>query len=150
LTTFAILYFVLVVHGFTALATFSGWGIKGLGNTGPHGFSEILYAFSSCTANNGSAFAGLSANTPPYNLALAAAMFLGRFLVLGPVIALAGSFAVKKVHPKSASSFPVSSLVFISLLIGTILLLGALTFFPALTMGPIIEQFFMLKGLLSS
>ncbi len=146
MTMLAILPFVLVVHGFSALACFTEWGLKGLGNTGPHGFSEILYAFSSCTANNGSAFAGLSANTPQYNLSLAAAMILGRFLVLAPVIALAGSFVQKKMHPKNAGSFPISSLIFISLLIGVILLLGALTFLPALTMGPIIEQFFMLKG----
>ncbi len=146
----AVLPFVLVVHGFTALACFTDWGLKGLGNSGSHGFSEMLYAYSSCAANNGSAFAGLSANTPEYNLTLAAAMLLGRFLVLAPVIALAGSFVQKKIHPKSAGTFPVSSLVFISLLIGVILLLGALTFFPALTMGPVIEQFDMLKGTLSS
>jgi len=150
MTMLAILPFVLVVHGFSALACFTDWGVKGLGNAGPHGFSEILYAFSSCTANNGSAFGGLSANTPQYNLTLAAALFLGRFLVLAPVIALAGSFAKKKLHPKTAGSFPVSSLVFITLLIGVILLLGALTFLPALTMGPIVEQFFMLKGKLFS
>lgn len=149
MTLLAILPFVLVVHGFTASACFSEWGLKGLGNTGPHGFSEILYAFSSCTANNGSAFAGLSANTAPYNLTLAAALFLGRFLVLAPVIALAGSFVEKKILPKTSASFPVSSLVFIILLIGVILLLGALTFLPALTMGPIIEQFFMTRGQLS-
>jgi len=148
MTVLAILPYVLVVHAFTAWGCFSKWGLAGLGNTGPHGFSEILYAFSSAAANNGSAFAGLSANTPGYNLTLAAAMFLGRFLVLAPVIALAGSLVQKKVHPKTSASFPVSSLVFISLLVGVILLLGALTFLPALTMGPIIEQFFMLKGAL--
>jgi K+-transporting ATPase ATPase A chain len=146
----AMIPFVLVVHAFTSLGCFTEWGLKGLGNTGPHGFSEILYAYSSCTANNGSAFAGLTANTIGYNLTLAFAMLLGRFLVLAPVIALAGSFAQKKMHPKSSGSFPVSSFVFISLLIAVILLLGALTFLPALTMGPIIEQFFMLKGMLSS
>ncbi|HSX11518.1 MAG TPA: potassium-transporting ATPase subunit KdpA [Chlamydiales bacterium] len=150
MTMFAVLYFVMVVHGFTGLASFFPWGINALGNTGPHGFSEILYAFSSCSANNGSAFAGLSANHPVYNLSLAAAMLLGRFLVIGPVIALAGSFASKKVHPQSAGSFPVSSPVFVTLLIAVIILLGALTFFPALTMGPIIEYFYMLKGHLFS
>lgn len=146
MTVLAILPYVLVVHVLTAWGCFSKWGVAGLGNTGPHGFSEILYAFSSAAANNGSAFSGLSANTPGYNLTLAAAMFLGRFLVMAPVIALAGSLIEKKVHPQTAASFPISSLVFISLLIGVILLLGALTFLPALTMGPIIEQFFMLKG----
>jgi K+-transporting ATPase ATPase A chain len=150
MTVLAILPYVLVVHAFTAWGCFSQWGLAGLGNSGPHGFSEILYAFSSAAANNGSAFAGLSANTPAYNLTLAAAMFLGRFLVMAPVIALAGSLVQKKVHPPSAASFPVSSLVFITLLIGIILLIGALTFLPALTMGPIIEQFFMLKGTLFS
>jgi potassium-transporting ATPase potassium-binding subunit len=150
MTVLAILPYVLIVHAFTAWGCFSKWGVTGLGNSGPHGFSEILYAFSSAAANNGSAFAGLSANTPGYNLTLAVAMFLGRFLVMAPVIALAGSLVEKKVHPKTAASFPVSSFVFISLLVGIILLIGALTFLPALTMGPIIEQFFMLKGKLFS
>jgi K+-transporting ATPase ATPase A chain len=146
MTVLSILPYVLVVHALTAWACFTPWGLGGLGNSGPHGFSEILYAFSSAAANNGSAFAGLSANTPGYNVTLAVAMFLGRFLVIAPVMALAGSLVSKKVHPKSAASFPISSFVFITLLIGVILLLGALTFLPALTMGPIIEQFFMLKG----
>jgi len=146
MTVLSILPYVLVVHALTAWACFTSWGLAGLGNSGPHGFSEILYAFSSAAANNGSAFAGLSANTVGYNVTLAIAMFLGRFLIIAPVMALAGSLVGKKVHPKSAASFPLSSFVFITLLIGVILLLGALTFLPALTMGPIIEQFFMLKG----
>ena len=146
MTMLSVLPYVIIVHGFTALASFSSWGLAGLGNSGAHGFSEILYAFSSAGANNGSAFAGLSTNTALYNIALAVAMFFGRFLVIAPVIALAGSFARKKVLPKTAASFPVSSLIFTSLLVGIILLIGALTFLPALTMGPIIEQFFMLKG----
>ncbi len=150
MTMIAILSYVLIVHAFTAWSCFSDWGVKALGNTGAHGFSEILYAYSSCAANNGSAFAGLSGNTPPYNLTLAVAMFLGRFLVVGPVIALAGSLVQKRVHPKSAGSFPISSLIFISLIVGVIILLGALTFLPALTMGPIIEQFHMLTGKLFS
>jgi K+-transporting ATPase ATPase A chain len=150
MTVLAILPYVLVVHGLTVWGCLSKPGLAGLGNSGPHGFSEILYAFSSAAANNGSAFAGLSANTPFYNLTLALAMFLGRFLVIAPVVALAGSLAEKKVHPKTAASFPISSFVFISLLVGIILLIGALTFLPALAMGPIIEQFFMLKGVLFS
>jgi K+-transporting ATPase ATPase A chain len=150
MTVLAILPYVLVVHGLTVWGCLSKPGLAGLGNSGPHGFSEILYAFSSAAANNGSAFAGLSANTPFYNLTLALAMFLGRFLVIAPVIALAGSLAEKKVHPKTAASFPISSFVFISLLVGIILLIGALTFLPALAMGPIVEQFFMLKGVLFS
>ncbi len=146
MTMLSILPYVLIVHGFTAWSTFSAWGLSALGNSGNHGFSELLYAFSSAGANNGSALAGLSTNAPMFNVTLAIAMFFGRFLVIAPVIALAGSFAQKKIHPKTAASFPVSSLIFTSLLIGIILLIGALTFLPALTMGPIIEQFFMLKG----
>lgn len=149
MTVLAILSYVLIVHVFTAWGCVSKWGIDGLGNSGSHGFSEILYAFSSAAANNGSAFAGLNSNTAEYNLSLAAAMFLGRFLVMAPVIALAGSLAQKKVCPPSAASFPISSFVFISLLVGAILLLGALTFLPALTLGPIMEQFDILKGVLS-
>jgi K+-transporting ATPase ATPase A chain len=148
MTVFALLPFVFIIHALAAWGCLSEWGLAGLKNTGPHGFSEILYAFSSAAANNGSSFAGLSANTPGYNLTLAVAMFLGRFLVIAPVIALAGSLVQKKVHPTTAASFPVSSLVFILLLVGIIFLVGALTFLPALTMGPIIEQFFMLKGAL--
>ncbi len=150
LTVLAIIPYVFIVHLFTALACTTGWGLQGLGNSGPHGFSEILYAYSSCAANNGSAFAGLSANAPAYNLTLAAAMLFGRFLVIIPVIALAGSLAEKKIHPQTSGSFPVSSFVFIGLLVGIILLLGALTFFPALAIGPIVEQFYMLKGIFSS
>ena len=147
MTMLAILPYVLIVHAFTAWSCFSSWGLAGLGNSGAHGFSEMLYAFSSAGANNGSSFAGLSTNTPIYNVTLAIAMFLGRFLVIAPVIALAGSLVEKKVHPKTAASFPVSSLIFTSLLVGIILLIGALTFLPALTLGPIIEQFFMSKGM---
>ena len=148
MTMLAILPFVLIVHLFTSWSCFSEWGINALGNSGPHGFSELLYAFSSCSANNGSAFAGLSANSVPFNVTMSIAMFLGRFLVIAPAIALAGSLVEKKAPPKSFGSFPVSSLIFISVLIGVILLVGALTFLPAITMGPIIEHFFLLKGTL--
>lgn len=146
---FATIPFVFIVHLFTASAACSDWGVKALGNSGPHGFSEILYAYSSCASNNGSSFDGITGNTVPYNLTLAAAMLFGRFLVIVPVIALAGSLAEKKILQKTASSFPVSSFIFISLLVGIILLLCALTFLPALTMGPIIEQLFFLKEKLS-
>lgn len=146
MTMLAILPYVLIVHLFTAWACFTKWGLAGLGNTGPHGFSEILYAFSSAAANNGSAFAGLSANTIGYNVTLGFAMLLGRFLVIAPVVALSQSLAEKKIHPVTAASFPLSSFIFIALLIGVIILIGALTFFPALTMGPIIEQFDFMKG----
>jgi K+-transporting ATPase ATPase A chain len=144
----ATLAYILLVHAFTAWACLSEWGKSALGNSGPHGFTEMLYAFSSTSANNGSAFAGLSSNTPGWNMMLGIAMLLGRFLVIAAVIALAGSFVKKKYHPKTAGSFPVSSLIFTCLLIGVILLVGALTFLPALTMGPIIEEFDFLKGVL--
>lgn len=150
MTVLAILPYVLLVHLFTALSCVTEFGTTALGNSGPHGFSEILYAFSSAAANNGSAFAGLSANTVGYNLTLACAMFLGRFLVVAPVVALAGSLVKKKIHPMTAASFPISSSVFILLLVGVIILVGALTFLPALTMGPVIEQFLMWKGVLFS
>jgi K+-transporting ATPase ATPase A chain len=143
MTMLAILPYVWIVHAFTSWACFSGWGIAGIGNSGPHGFSEILYAYSSAAANNGSSFGGLSSNSPAYNLTLAAAMLLGRFLVIIPVIGLAGSMTEKKMHPETAASFPVSSLIFTTLLIGIVFLLGALTFFPALTLGPLLEEFFM-------
>jgi K+-transporting ATPase ATPase A chain len=148
MTMLANLAFVLIALLFTSWACVANWGLAGLGNSGPHGFSEILYAFSSCTANNGSAFAGLKGNTPPYDLTMAIAMLLGRFTFMAPVIAIAGSLAEKKFHPKTAASFPISSFVFLSFFVGVILLLGALNFLPALTMGPIVEYFFMIKGTL--
>lgn len=142
MTMLAILPYVVIVHLFTALACLSVWGVGELNNQGPHGFSEMLYAFSSAAANNGSAFAGLNSNTLGYNLTLAISMLLGRFLIIAPVLALAGSFVQKQLHPKT---FPISSLLFISLLIGIIFLLGALTFLPALTMGPVLEHFAMFR-----
>ncbi len=150
MTMLALIPFVLIVHGFTALSATTEWGVDSLTNTGPHGFSEMLYAFSSSAANNGSAFAGLKARNVPYDVTLASAMLLGRFLVIVPLMALAGSFARKKIHPKNSGSFPISSPVFLALLVGVILLMGALTFLPTFTMGPIIEQFFMLRGKLFS
>ena len=146
MTMLANLSYVIIVLVFTCWALVSSWGLKALGNSGPHGFSEILYAYSSCAANNGSAFAGLNATSWQYNITMAIAMFLGRFTFMAPILALAGSLAGKKIHPQTAASFPVSSFVFLSLLIGVILLLGALNFLPGLTMGPIIEQFLMRKG----
>ncbi len=131
---------------------FSGWGVldarglAGLGNNGPHGFSEILYAFSSATGNNGSAFGGLSANTIFWNVTLAVAMFLGRFFVLIPMLAVAGSLGRKKIHPGGEGTFPTEGPLFIGLLIGVIILVGALTFFPALSLGPIVEHFEMMLG----
>src|SRR5664280_17291 len=142
----AILVPIVFLLGFTALAASTQWGVKALNNAGPHGFSEMLYAFTSCIGNNGSAFAGLSANTPWYNLTLGLATLVGRFLLIVPVLALAGSLAVKKTIPQSAGSFPVSGPIFVFLLIGTVLIVGALTFFPAISLGPIVEHFLMINS----
>ncbi len=142
----SLLILCLSILGFSAWAAVSDWGLAGLNNTGPHGLSEILYAYSSCTGNNGSAFAGLTANTPWYNTTLGLAMLFGRFLMIVPIMALAGSLAQKKLVPASAGTFPVSGGTFILLLLGTVLLVGALNFLPVLTLGPIVEHFLMLQG----
>jgi potassium-transporting ATPase potassium-binding subunit len=145
----ALLVLAVSILGFAAWASVSKWGLAGLnntGNTGPHGLSEILYAYSSTNGNNGSAFAGLSGNTPWYNTTLGLAMLIGRFLMIIPIIALAGSLAQKKIAPPSAGTFPVSGLTFVVLLIGTVLLVGALNFLPGLTLGPIVEHFLTLQG----
>ncbi len=131
------------ILGFAAWACVSAWGVAGLTNRGPHGLSEILYAFSSAVGNNGSAFAGLSTNTPMYNTTLALAMLAGRFLMIVPVLALAGNLAQKKKVATDTGSFPVSGVTFGVLLVGTILIVGALTFFPVLALGPIVEHFIM-------
>ena len=142
----AILVPLVFLLGFTALAASTEWGVAALGNSGPHGFSEMLYAFTSCFGNNGSAFAGLSGNTPWYNLTLGLMMLIGRFLLIVPVLALAGSLGAKKTVPESAGSFPVSGVTFTLLLIGTVLIVGALTFFPAISLGPIVEHFLMMNS----
>lgn len=129
------------ILGFTAWACVSDWGVAGLNNSGPHGFSEMLYAYSSATGNNGSAFAGLTANTPWYNTTLGLAMLIGRFLMIVPIMALAGSLAAKQTVPPSAGTFPVNGVTFTVLLIGIVLLVGALNFLPALALGPIVEHF---------
>ncbi len=134
------------ILGFSAWAAVSEWGKAGLNNAGPHGLSEMLYAFSSATGNNGSAFAGLTANTPWYNTTLGIAMLIGRFWMIIPIMALSGSLAQKKVAPPSAGTFPVSGGTFIFLLLGTILLVGALNFLPALALGPIVEHFLTIQG----
>jgi K+-transporting ATPase ATPase A chain len=134
---------VFSILGFTAWAVVSAWGIAGLNNTGPHGFSEILYAFSSAVGNNGSAFAGLTTNTYWYDTAMGIAMLLGRFFMIVPVLALAGSLAQKKQIATSGGSFPVSGIMFAVLLLGTVLIVGALTFFPVLALGPVVEHFLM-------
>ena len=115
-------------------------------NNGPHGFSEILYAFTSATGNNGSAFAGLTGNTPFYNVALGIAMLIGRFLMIIPLLAIAGSLAAKKYVPPSLGTFPTDNGTFVALLVGVVVLVGALTFVPALALGPIVEHFQMNGG----
>jgi K+-transporting ATPase ATPase A chain len=139
----AILVPVFCILGFAAWAAVSRWGLAGPANAGPHGLSEILYAFSSAAGNNGSAFAGLNGNTVPYNISMALAMLSGRFLIILPVLALAGSLAGKRVLPPSEASFPASGPTFVIILIGTVIVVGALTFLPALALGPIVEHFLM-------
>ncbi|MGZ3712894.1 MAG: potassium-transporting ATPase subunit KdpA, partial [Bdellovibrionota bacterium] len=134
------------ILGFTAWGALDPRGLAGLANPAGHGFSEILYAYTSGTGNNGSAFAGLTANAPFWDLTLAFAMFAGRFLMMIPMLAVAGSLAQKKIHPGGEGTFPVDGPLFVALLIGTIVLVGALTFFPALSLGPIAEHFDMLQG----
>ncbi len=134
---------VFSILGFSAWASVSAWGLAGLNNSGPHGFSEILYAYSSATGNNGSAFAGLTTNTYWYDTTMGFAMLIGRFFMIVPVMALAGNLAKKKLVPPSVGSFPVTGPTFVLLLTGTVLIVGALTFFPALSMGPIVEHYLM-------
>ncbi|HVV65094.1 MAG TPA: potassium-transporting ATPase subunit KdpA [Rhizomicrobium sp.] len=142
----AILILPLSILGFSALASALPAGLAGPLNTGPHGFSEILYAYTSGTGNNGSAFAGLSANTPFYNVTIAFAMLIGRFLMIVPMLAAAGSLAAKKIVPVSSGTFPTTGPLFVGLVAGVILIVGGLTFFPALALGPIAEHFAMLAG----
>ncbi|MFH0822411.1 MAG: potassium-transporting ATPase subunit KdpA [Pseudomonadota bacterium] len=134
---------VITVLGFTAWAAVSGWGAAGLKNLGPHGLSEMLYAYSSAAGNNGSAFAGLTSDTYWYNTTLGIAMLLGRFFMIIPLLALAGNLVKKKVVPPGPGSFPVSGPTFILILLATVFIVGALTFFPALSLGPIVEHFLM-------
>jgi K+-transporting ATPase ATPase A chain len=142
-----VLIFPLSVLLFTAIAVrMPSLGLSSLNNSGPHGLSEILYAYASATGNNGSAFAGLSANTHWYNLSLTVAMLVGRFLMIVPMLAVAGNLAQKKLAPPSAGTFPVNTPLFTVLLVGVILIVGALTFFPALALGPILEHLLMQAG----
>ncbi|TXN23584.1 potassium-transporting ATPase subunit KdpA [Methylobacterium sp. WL9] len=136
----AILCLPLMMLGFTALATVVAAGLAGPANAGPHGFSEILYAFTSAAANNGSAFGGLTGNTLFYNTTLGLGMLFGRFFVIVPALAIAGSLASKKTVPASAGTFPTHGGLFVGLLVGVILIVGGLTFFPALALGPIVEH----------
>jgi K+-transporting ATPase ATPase A chain len=142
-----LLIFPLIILGFSAFSLLSpSFGLSALANHGPHGLSEILYAYASATGNNGSAFAGLSANTNWYNSTLGIAMFIGRFLMLIPMLAIAGNLAAKKSAPASAGTFPVTTPLFTILLTGVILIVGALTFFPALSLGPVLEHLLLRSG----
>ena len=143
MTLLALLSYSLSILGWTALAAATPLGIAGIANSGPHGFSEILYAYASTTGTNGSSFAGLSTNTIFYNLTLAAAMLVGRFVYAIPLLAVAGSLARKKRVPPSAGSVPTHSLQFVGLLVGVVLIMGGLAYFPAVSLGPMTEQIAM-------
>ena len=136
----AILVLPLSYLGWTAVAVVLPSAVASMANSGPHGFTEVLYAYTSATGNNGSAFAGLTGNTFFYNLTLASSMFVGRFFMIVPAMALAGSLAGKKSHPASAGTFPTTGGLFVGLVVGVILIIGGLTFFPALALGPIVEH----------
>jgi len=146
LAVLAIAVLPLAILGLTALSAVNTAGLAGPLNKGPHGFSEILYAFTSAAGNNGSAFAGLTAGTPWYNALLGIAMWLGRFFVIVPVLAIAGSLAAKKYTPATAGSFPTTGALWIGLLVGIILIVGGLTFLPGLVLGPVADHIAMLRG----
>ena len=148
MTILALLSLPLSILGWTALATVLPDGLAGIANTGPHGYSEILYAYSSATGNNGSAFAGISANTLFYNTTLAFAMLMGRFIFVIPLLAVAGSLAQKKLLAPSAGTFPTHSPLFVGLLVGVVVIIGGLTYFPAVSLGPVVEQVAMTAGTL--
>jgi K+-transporting ATPase ATPase A chain len=148
MTMLAILALPLAMLGFTAIAVVVDAGTAGISASGPHGFSEALYAYVSTAANNGSAFAGLSANTPFWNTTLGLSMMIGRFFVIIPALAIAGSMAAKKTVPASSGTFPTDGPLFVGLAIGVILIVGGLTFFPALALGPIVEHFALAAGTL--
>ena len=142
----AILVLPLMYLGWTAVAAVNPQAISQLGNNGPHGFSEMLYLYTSSTGNNGSGFAGISANTLFFNITGAVAMFVGRFWMIIPAMAIAGSLAAKKSIPASAGTFPTTGGLFVGLVVGVIVIVGGLTFFPALALGPLVEQFAMRAG----
>ena len=146
LAVLAIAILPLAILGFTALSAVLPDGLAGPLNKGPHGFSEILYAFTSAVGNNGSAFAGLTANTPYYNGLLGVAMWLGRFFIIVPMLAIAGGLAAKKYTPESAGSFPTTGALWVGLLVGIILIVGGLTFLPSLALGPIADHLAMISG----
>jgi potassium-transporting ATPase potassium-binding subunit len=136
-----ILIFPLCILGLTAWAAVVPYGTSSLNNTGPHGLSEMLYAFTSGAGNNGSAFAGLNANTPFWNVALGFDMLIGRFMMIIPALAIAGSMVGKKTVPEGPGTFPTNGALFSGLLVSVVIIVGALTFFPALSLGPVVEHF---------
>jgi potassium-transporting ATPase potassium-binding subunit len=142
----AVLILTFTILGFSAVSVVKPYGTAGISNSGPHGLSQILYAYVSSTGNNGSAFSGLNANTLWYNTTTGTAQLLGRFFMIIPIMAIAGSLAQKKMVPESAGTFPVTGALFSGLLVSTILIVGALTFFPALSLGPILEHLLMHAG----
>jgi K+-transporting ATPase ATPase A chain len=146
LAMFYVLIFPFIILGLSAWSSVAAYGRASLNNSGPHGLSEILYAYSSATGNNGSAFAGLNANTPWWNVSMGVAMLIGRFLMIVPALAVAGSLVGKKVVPPSPGTFPTDGPLYVVLLVGIVVIVGALTFFPALALGPIIEHFLAENG----
>jgi len=148
MTMLAILCMPLALLVFTAIAVVVEPGLAGISNAGPHGFSEVLYAYTEGVNNNGSAFAGLSSNTPFYNTTIGIAMLVGRFFVIIPMLAIAGSLAAKKIAPPSAGTFPTDGGLFVGLLVGVVVIVGGLTYFPAVALGPVVEQFAMRDGTL--
>ncbi len=146
MTMLAVLIIPLSILGFSAVAVLWPGALKSVLNAGPHGFSELFYLFASSTANNGSAFGGFTGNTPFYNTAGGIAMFVGRFLMIVPMIAIAGSLASKKLAPAGAGTFPTHGPLFVGLLVGVVLIVGGLTYLPALALGPIVEHLAMMSG----
>ncbi len=146
LAVLAIAVLPLIILGFTAVSAVVGAGLAGPLNKGPHGFTEILYAFTSAVGNNGSAFAGLTASTPYYDSMLGVAMWIGRFFIIVPMLAIAGSLAAKKYTPETAGSFPTTGVLWVGLLVGIVLILGGLTFLPSLALGPIADHLAMIAG----
>jgi K+-transporting ATPase ATPase A chain len=140
------LIFPLIILGNAAWSMVAPYGLSSLNNAGPHGLSEVLYAFSSAAGNNGSAFAGLNANTPWYNVALGLTMLIGRFLMIVPALGIAGSMVGKKIVSPGPGTFPTNGALFTGLLVSVVVIVGALTFFPALSLGPIVEHFLAREG----
>jgi K+-transporting ATPase ATPase A chain len=148
MTMLALLILPASMLGFTALAVSTQAGLAGVLNPGPHGFTEILYAYTSGTANNGSAFGGLTATSLFYTVTLGFAMLIGRFLMIVPMLAVAGSLAAKRSLPPSAGTFPTTGPLFVGLLIGVVVIMGGLTFFPALALGPVVDHLAAAAGTL--